>query len=98
MGRQGCQSQAHSSFAHASRPSFTKNQTIASEPNASTHQTPSTPCPTRLTTTTRDSQPQVMLHGVGPQSAAPESVGKGDPTPRKIAHENGKDADQKAGD
>ena len=55
------QSQQQASSIHASRPSFTKNQTMPSEVTASTHQAPVRPSTTRPTTTIRDNQPHVTL-------------------------------------
>src|ERR1700674_3351474 len=50
-----------SSPLHASRASLTTNQTIPSEVTASIHQTASSRFARRPTTTTRESQPHVML-------------------------------------
>src|SRR5262249_19274331 len=45
------------SARHASRPSLTRNQTIASEVTASIHQAPSASCASSPSTATQDSQP-----------------------------------------
>ena len=50
-----------SSPRHASRPSLMRNETIANDVTASTHHAPRSRSAIRPTTTTSDSQPQVML-------------------------------------
>jgi hypothetical protein len=63
-----------SSTVLASRPSRIRNQTIPREATASTHHAPMASCTMRAATTTRDSQPQVMLSTASALSARLPSV------------------------
>ena len=53
----------------ASRPSFTRNHTMASEPTPSIHQAPKSHCAARVTTTTKDNHPHVTASIASARSA-----------------------------
>src|SRR5262249_25518237 len=59
----------HSPLAQASRPSLTRNQTIASEVTESTHQVPVAYCAAKPMTTMKDSHPQVIDSTASARSA-----------------------------